>query len=164
MEKLESRKTEVKWILILWVVTLAWHLIEKWMGWTSDKIEVHALYTNIYDVVLLVVLGIGIYDVKLKTTGEWNWMKGFTSGMMIGGGLAMLSPVTQYFVHTFISPEFFPNIIELAVAKGYLTQEAAEAQFNLMAYIFQNFIGTLIIITIFSALLGLVFKSKKNRA
>lgn len=60
----------------------------------------------------------------------------------------ILTPLSQYVTSTFITPDYFNNVITYAVSTGQMEQQAAEEYFNLKSYIMQS--------TIFAAVMGLV--------
>jgi hypothetical protein len=59
------------------------------------------------------------------------WKEGFTSGIILTIVITILSPLSQYIVYTFISPQYFENIIAYSVDNNRMTREQAEAYFSL---------------------------------
>jgi hypothetical protein len=155
-------KRAIKWMAVLWVLTLGWMYFERAMGWHGTLIHQHALYTNVYDLIFIVVFFLALLETKKKQGGIMDWIDGFWTGMIITLGMVIMSPLTQILTHKVISPEFFPNIIRYAVESGFLQAEQAEAQFNLEAYMVSNAVGTLLLGTITSAVVALVLKTRKS--
>ena len=153
-------RLELKWAAILFLVTMLWMFFEKMMGWHGENIAQHAIYTNIYDILFAMVFAAALHDKKSKTEGSFSWKQGFTYCIYITVIIAAISPLTQTIIHKIISPEYFPNIISFAVDNDFLTQEAAESNFNLNSYIIQNFIGTLILGAAVSLILPLFFRRR----
>ena len=154
-------KTTIKWAAILFVATLIWMMFEKYMGWHGEKIDRHAIFTHLYDGLFLVVFILAFRKKRKKMKGRaFRWSHGFKFGLGITLIMSALSPLTQILIHKFISPEFFPNVINYAVENGALTREAAENQFNLKSYIIQNIIGTFTLGGVISAVLALVFRKR----
>lgn len=151
-------KVALKWALLLFLATLTWMVFEKLMGWHGDRIDEHAIYTNLYDLVFLLVF---IFAFREKRSSypdrKMTWKQGLIFGLVITVLITALSPLTQTIIHKVISPEFFPNIIAMAVDQEILTREAAEARFNLGSYILQNMIGTFILGLLFTMILTIVF-------
>jgi hypothetical protein len=93
-----------------------------------------------------------------------TWLQGFISGAVIGLVVAILSPLSQYVTHQFISPEYFPNVIEYTVKTGKMSEEAAENYFNLKSYIIQSITGAVVMGVITSAVVSLFLKKKGKKS
>ncbi len=89
-----------------------------------------------------------------------NWSQGFISGIVVSIVVAILTPLAQYITHTFITPDYFPNIIDHAVERGSMTREAAEEYFNLTSYILQSFFFALVVGVVTSAIVALFVRKK----
>lgn len=70
------------------------------------------------------------------------------AGVIITIVVTIFTPLTQLISHYVISPEYFPNVIEMAVETGVQSLEEAEAYFNLNNYI--------LISTIFAFVVGIL--------
>ena len=92
--------------------------------------------------------------------GKMNWSQGFISGIVVSIVVAILTPLAQYITHAFITPEYFPNIIDHAVERGSMTREAAEEYFNLTSYILQSFFFALVVGVVTSAVVALFVRKK----
>lgn len=154
-------QTEIKWGLIFSLSGLIWMLFEKSMGMHDVNLEKHANFTLWY-----APIAIGIYVLALRNKkrtsyqGKMTYLQGFISGLIMTLVVLILTPLSQYISHEFISPEFFPNIIRLTVEKGQMTQEEAEAHFTLMGYIQQSLIFAAFMGLMTSALVALLTRSK----
>lgn len=89
-----------------------------------------------------------------------NYKQGFIAGLIITIIVALLSPLSQYVTIEFITPEYFPNIIDYSVSSGNMTQEAAEGYFNLKSYMIQSFIGALVMGTLTTVIVAIFVKAK----
>ena len=67
-----------------------------------------------------------------------TFLQGLLSGLGITLVVVVLTPLSQYISHSLISPDYFPNIIQLTVNTGKMTLQEAEAYFNLMNYTTQS--------------------------
>jgi hypothetical protein len=136
---------EIKWSIIFVIVYLLWMVFEKLVGWHGEHIDQHGLYTNIFG---LIALGIYILAIRDKRNNYFNgiitWRQGFASGILLTVIITAISPISQYIATTYISPEYFDNMIELKVNNNAMRQEQAEAYFNLKSYIIQAFFSALI--------------------
>lgn len=154
---------EIKWAVIFAVTALAWMVLEKSLGWHDVHIDQHATLTNIFAVPAIVIYVFALLDKKKNYyKGEMTYLQGFLSGVIISVIVAVLSPFTQYITLTYITPQYFENIIEYSVTTGELTREQAEDWFNMQSYIVQSVIGALIMGVITSAIVAIFVKSKKQ--
>ncbi|EAZ79463.1 DUF4199 domain-containing protein [Algoriphagus machipongonensis] len=154
---------EIKWAVIFAVTALAWMVLEKSLGWHDVHIDQHATLTNIFAVPAIVIYVLALLDKKKNYyKGEMTYLQGFLSGVIISVIVAVLSPFTQYITLTYITPQYFENIIEYSVTTGELTREQAEDWFNMQSYIVQSVIGALIMGVITSAIVAIFVKSKKQ--
>lgn len=90
-----------------------------------------------------------------------SYKQGFISGLIITLIVALLSPLSQYITSEFITPEYFPNVINYAVESGKMTQTEAESYFNLKSYLIQSVIGALVMGVVTSAIVAIFVKSKR---
>ena len=150
----------VKWGVIFIIGMLLWMLFEKAMGWHGEKIAVHATYTNFFAIVAIGIYVFALLEKRKQLGGRMSWKEGFIAGLMITVVVAVLSPLAQYIVNTYISPEYFPNVIQHAVETGKATQEEAEGYFNLRSYIMQATIGAVVMGVVTSAIVALVLRKK----
>lgn len=153
---------EIKWGVIFTIVSLLWMFMEKQLGWHDELIEKQAIYTNFFGIVAIVIYVLALLDKRKNFfNGVMTWQQGFVSGMIISVVVAILSPLAQYISLEIISPEYFDNLISYAVENGRMTQENAEAYFNLKSYIIQSFFFALVVGIVTSAIVALFIRTKK---
>jgi len=154
-------RIEIKWAIIFSLATLLWMAFEKSMGWHDVLIEKHAIYTNFFAIIAITVYVLALLDKrKVDYKGKMNWKQGFISGIILSVIISLLSPVTQYITSTFITPEYFTNIIKFAVDSGKMTQEAAESYFSLKSYVIQSVFGALTMGIVTSAIVAFFVKKQ----
>tara|TARA_B100000953_G_scaffold279140_1_gene255062 strand:+ start:359 stop:835 length:477 start_codon:yes stop_codon:yes gene_type:complete len=152
---------EIKWGIIFSVISLLWMYLEKSLGWHDELIAKHAIYTNFFGIVAIVIYVLALLDKRKNFfKGKMNWSQGFISGIVVSIVVAILTPLAQYITHAFITPEYFPNIIDHAVERGSMTREAAEEYFNLTSYILQSFFFALVVGVVTSAVVALFVRKK----
>lgn len=162
---MNSKKIEIKWAIVFTLIALIWMLFEKSMGWHDELIADHALYTNWFAIIAVLVYIIALRDKRKNAfNGEMRWVDGFKSGVLISIFVAILSPLSQYITHEYISPEYFSNVISFTVEQGEMTQEQAQDYFSLNSYIFKSAIGALVMGVITSAVVAFFVKNKKTKA
>jgi len=151
---------EIKWSILFVIVYLLWMVFEKLAGWHGEHIDMHGLYTNIFG---LIALGIYILAIRDKRNnyfkGIINWRQGFVTGIVLTIIITAISPLSQYIVTTYISPEYFDNMIELSVNNNAMEQEQAEAYFNLKSYIIQAVFSALVMGVGTAALAALIIRT-----
>lgn len=158
---MKSIKIEIKWALIFCVTMLAWMYFEKTMGWHDEKIADHATYTNFFAIPAILIYVLALLDKKKNFySGAMTYKQAFLSGLILTVIVTVLSPLAQYITTTMITPEYFPNVINYAVSSGQMTQEDAEAYFNLKSYLVQSVIGALVMGIVTSLIVAVFVKSK----
>lgn len=163
---MKSRSIEIKWGILFGIIGLIWMLLEKSMGLHDENIEKHAIYTNFFGILAIITYVVALLDKrKNHYNGFMSWKQGFVSGLIISIIVTVLTPITQYIVHTFISPDFFTNMQSHAVDTGKMTKEAAEKYFSLGSYILQSAVFALVAGAITAAIVALFVRKKpKNRS
>jgi hypothetical protein len=158
---MKSFRFEIKWALIFVVMSLAWMLFERMMGWHDEQISKHATYTNFVAIPAIAVYVLALLDKrKHYYGGHMSYAQGFMSGLVITAVVTLLSPLTQYITSTFIAPQYFPNAIRHAVSTNAMTQDAAEKYFSLKSYIIQGLIGAPVM-GLVTTLIVAIFTRKK---
>ncbi len=152
---------EIKWGFIFTVVLLIWVILEKLLGWHSEHIDKHAVYTNFFAIPAIVVYVFALIDKRKNFySGEMSWLDGFLSGFGISIIATIFSPLVQYITTTIISPAYFPNIIAYAVESGKMSEEVAATYFNFSNYMMQSALSTLLMGAIISAVVALFVRRK----
>ena len=153
---------ELKWAINFSIATLLWMILEKSVGLHDKNIEHYLLYSSFFGIVAIVLYFFAMLDKKKNYfKGNMTWREGFTSGIILSFIIALLCPLVQYVIFTYITPHFFENFIALAVSKKSSTPEQAAAYFNLKSYVLQSIFGALSMGVITSALVALIIKTKK---
>ena len=152
-------RTELKWSAIFFFTTILWLIIEKMMGWHDEKITEHATYSIIYDGLFILIFVLAFWNRRRQSGFKgFSWRNGVAYGMVITCIITVLSPLVQTIMHKFISPDFFQNVIEIAVNHNLMTLAEARNKFNLGNYILENLIGTFALGTLCSLVLAFLFK------
>ncbi|TVP46597.1 MAG: DUF4199 domain-containing protein [Mongoliibacter sp.] len=136
---MKNLKTEIKWALIFVAMQLTWFVLEKLTGLHGENIDQHYIFTNFVAVFAFVVYALAFLDKRKNDLGgKMTYWQGLKTGLWISLFVTILTPLTQYLVSYWISPEYFPNMIAHSVEKGEMNQEEAEAYFNFENYLFQS--------------------------
>src|SRR5690606_2992637 len=122
---------ELKWAILFCIITLLWMLFEKGQGWHGELIEKQATYTNFFAIPAIVLFVLALLDKRRNYyAGFMTWKQGFFCGLIISIIVAILSPLVQWITATYISPDYFQNVIEFSVSTGEMERAAAEKHFN----------------------------------
>lgn len=156
-------KFEIMWAVYFIVVALLWMIFEKAMGWHDVHIADHAVYTNFFSIVAILVVVLYMKAKKQQLGNENNYKNLLLGGIGVSIFIAILSPISQFIIHEFITPEYFTNIINYSVENGILTQEEAESNFNFSTYIIQSSFVGLVMGIVTSAIVAIFFR-KSNEA
>jgi hypothetical protein len=152
---------EIKWAILFIVVQLVWMVGERVAGLHDENIDKHYIVTNFFAIVAIAVYVLALFDKRKNSYhGKMTWKQGFISGLIITAAVTLLTPLSQYITSEFITPNYFTNMIEYSVNEGKLTQEAAEAYFNMKSYIIQSSIFAPVVGVITSAIVALFTKKK----
>lgn len=155
---------EIKWAFIFVLMMLAWMFLEKSLGWHDELIDQHANLTNLVAIPAIIIYVYALLDKRKNYyQGQMSYKNGFLSGLIISVIVAILSPFSQYITVEYITPDFFKNMIDYSVSSGTLTQEEAEAWYNLKSYMIQSVIGALVMGVITAAIVAIFTKSKKPK-
>lgn len=156
-------KIEIKWAILFAIMGLLWMLLEKLAGLHSQYIDKHASYTNFIAIPAIAIYVFALLDKKHNFyNGQITYKQGFLSGLIITVLVTLLSPITQTITSRYITPEYFPNVIQYVVLKGEMTPKAASDYFNLKNYIIQGLIGAPIMGILTTAIVMLFVRSKKK--
>lgn len=159
---MKNLRIEVKWGIIFTIALMLWTLLERLLGWHDEHINKHQYYTLIFILPAFIIYYFALVE-KRETyyAGQMSWTQGFVSGLVISVVVALLSPLSQYISHTFISPDYFNNIIEYSVESGQVeTRAEAEEYFNLPSYIIQSMIFAVISGAVTAAIVAIITKKK----
>lgn len=154
-------RIEIKWGILFILVGLIWMVFEKTMGWHDVHIDKHATYSLFIAPIAIAVYVFALLDKKRNFYGgKMTYMQGFIAGLIITLVVVILSPLSQYITSTYITPEYFKNVIDYSVSSGQMEQQAAEEYFNLKSYMMQSVIGAAVMGLITSGVVALFVRSK----
>lgn len=155
---------EIKWGILFSIATLVWMIIENSVGLHDVNIDKQPVYTNLFALIAIAIYALALREKKyLFFKGNMTWKQGFLSGVVLSVVVSILSPLVQYITYTYITPNFFTNIIKYAVEHKIQTQVQAEAYFSLKSYILQGIFGGLSMGVITASIVALFLKTKNNK-
>ncbi|MEE4198832.1 MAG: DUF4199 domain-containing protein [Bacteroidales bacterium] len=140
---MKKYRIEIKWAIIFVLTLLLWMFLEKIAGLHDEHIEKHSIVTNFVAIPAIIIYVLALLDKRRNDyDGKMTYKQGVISGLIITAIITIFSPLTQYLTTTFITPQYFPKMIEYVVKEGKMTQPEAEGYFHLKNYITQVIIST----------------------
>lgn len=154
-------RNEIKWAIIFTAMYFGWMWLEKVTGLHGKNIEKHAIFTNLMAIPAVLIFYFALIDKKKNFyNGQMTYRQGLIAGILITVFIALISPLRQYIIATFIMPDYFENAIAHEVASGESTLEEAQSYFNMKSYILFAFLADLFMGFVTSAVVALFTKSK----
>lgn len=154
---------ELRWALQFSILTVIWMILEKTCGLHDTHIDKQLIYTNLFAFVAILLYIFALRDKKNNFyNGYITWRQAFISGSILSIAIAVLSPVVNYIVYTYVTPTFFKTIISYRVAYGFQTLAQAQAYFNLHSYIMLGIFDALSKGILTSAIIAFFIKTKSN--
>ena len=154
----------LKWGGIFCLTMLIWMLLENLSGLHSTYLQYHMYLTNLFAIPAIYVYAKAAKEFRIKVKGgKVKYIEALQAGLATTLVVVLLSAPMQFIISTFISPEYFPNVIKLSVEMEMMTREEAEAQFNLANYMKQSVIGAAMM-GVITSLIVAFFSSKKSVA
>jgi len=134
---------DIKWGLIITLAGFAWILAEWGLGLHSRHIDLHATVTLLWIPLAMVLLVLGLLDLRRARGGRLSYGQGLRAGLVIAVIVAVLSPLLQWLYLAVINPDFFPTMIDHAVSQG-TEPAAARAYFTQANYLIQGTVGAFV--------------------
>ena len=156
-----KNKTEIKYAVGFFMMTLIWMAMERLFGLHSTHIDKHATYTNLYAIPSIAIYVLALLEKRKEYNGIITYGQAFKSGLIMTLFITLLSPISQYITSVYITPHYFENAINFAVTTGIMTQDAAIAEFNLSNYLMYSVIGAPVMGLFTTALVALLVKRSK---
>ncbi len=158
-------KWEAKWSFYFVSMLLIWMYIEKKCGLHNEYLAYQQYLT-----LLFIIPAVAVYFLALKDK-KTNFYKGtitykqcFLSGLVITLIITILSPLTQWIISYWITPNYFRNVIAYSVKTGYFTTVAeAEAFFNYTNYATQSTIWAFISGIVTTAIVAIFVRTKQKK-
>lgn len=158
---MKNYRIELKWALIFVAMTLIWMVLERLGGFHDERIGQHAIVTNLIAIPAIAVYVLALLDKRKNFYGgKMTYTQGLLSGLVITLIVTLFSPLTQYITSVWITPVYFPNMIEFTLREGKMTAAEADRYFSLKNYIVLGLIGAPVMGLITSAVVA-IFTRKK---
>lgn len=157
-------KIEIKWAFIYSIASLAWMVFEKEMGWHDVHISKHPLYSTLFSFIGIIIYYFALREKKIVAYHSIiHWKEAFIAGAIMTVFVALLAIPVFYLTVNIVSPSFFSNMIDYAVASKVYTVEQAQSYFNTQSYLLQVIGGSLSMGIVTSAVIAYIIQTKKNK-
>lgn len=155
---------EIKWSMIFIGVSLLWILLERIAGLHDEHINLHPIITLFF---MIPAIWMYVAAIKEKKNacygGQMTFIQGLLAGIIMTLIITAVTPLTQYFIAEYVTPNFFPNAIIASVKEGYYQTEAeAREHFNYENYALTSTIGAFVMGLITTVVVSAILKTKKN--
>ena len=151
---------EIKWGIIAIIIFLAWMTLEKELGFHDEKIKWHPLFNLLYIFPTFLVYYLALREKKIKYYQQnMNWKQGLISAIIISFIIVLFSPITQFIIHEFISPNFLDNTINYTVSRKKFILSAAKEYTTLTSSIWKNISDGLSFGVVIGAIVAYILKT-----
>ena len=158
---MKNFRLELKWAVIYTLTLLLWMVFELLMGWHDEHIDMHHIYTMLFYIPSIILYYFALSDKRNNFYGGIiTFKQAFLSGLILSVFIALLAAPAQYITSTYITPQYFDNVIAYAVESGKIAPDEAASFFNLKSYMIQSVAGSLAFGLVLSALVAFFVKRK----
>jgi hypothetical protein len=133
---------ELSWGIYFTLMMIGWMALEKLLGFHDEKINLHAVFTNLVMLPAIALFILAIRKKRLQLGGKITYKLAFVCGAWMIFFITLLTPLTIYSSVVWISPDFFQNMIDYSVKNGLVSKEQAISFFNLKSYMIQSVLAT----------------------
>lgn len=129
-------KVELKWVVIIFIVHLLWHVTEKLLGFYTTNIEYTDYSGFVFMPVYAGLMYLALVDLRKSNHNLLNRRHAFLSGLFISLCLVVLAPVMVFLVVFLLQPDFFQNMIAYGVNSGkYSSYGQAATEFSYWGFV-----------------------------
>lgn len=152
---------EFKWSIIFNIALLCWILLENTLAWHEDGIENFWWLSLIFSPFAILMYLLALRQKRRSVYyGEMTWSQGFRTGVILSFLIALISPLTQYIIHSFFTQEYFNTLLEFSITNNLLTHSKLNAFLNIDNYLWQASLGVLCLGIITSAVTAIFVRKE----
>ena len=139
-------RTEIKWVIIIFIIHALWHVLERVVGLYGDLFKYQELSSWIFLIIYAGLILLAVLDIKSNNNGYLNRRHGFVSSLFISFILTALAPIMVGLVAYVIQPDFFNIMINNSLNAGeYRAYEAAAIDYSYWSYVKLYMAGYLLV-------------------
>lgn len=157
-------KTELKWAIFHVILTMAWSLLGKGLGFHDANLAGGVIFNTLIIIPSVTLYALSIREKKMKYyKGQISYKQAFMSGLVLTLFVTIGGPAYPVFTNM-ISPDFFDNSIRFVVTSHQMSEADAVKQFTLSSFIIQGIFGSILFGLVYSAVISLFLKSTSAKA
>lgn len=148
-------RTEIKYALLISLLTLLWLAMEYMLGLQDTYIQFHWYCSLLAIAIPILCIQRAIEEKRQTQDGHITFKQALLTGFMTTFFAAVLSAPIQVIFHQLINPYFFETMMTYTLSRAQHlhlnineARQEAELYFNLTSYIIQSGFGTLFLGTI----------------
>lgn len=146
-------KLELKWVSIIIILHIIWHIAERLLGFYSDKALYQGLSSAVFMVVYAGIMYLAVAGLRESNRGYLNKRQGFLSGLFISLIMVAFAPIMVGLLQFLIQPDFFNTMIMETTNNGaYQSYQMAEKEYNYWNYVTLYMAGYLLVGSLSAAL------------
>ncbi len=154
---------EFRWAFIVSLFYLLWVILEFEFGLKDKDVHYIMWVTSLVEIPIFLLYLLGINEKKNGYfNGKMKYKHGFNTGFAITVFATILAPINQLIIHKIVFPTFFSEAITSTVNEGALTQENANAFFNLSTFMWLSIVFTFLFGLLFSFIAALILKNREG--
>ncbi len=154
---------ELKWGIIFILALFLWSTMERVLGLHDVNLDLQAKVSPFFAIIAIALYVLALRDKKRNFyEGRMSFKQGFGAGMVVTLIVTLLTPLNQWVIWKYISPDFFENMTAFAVKNGTHTLKEAEDFYNYNTFTVSTTIMALIMGVITSLIVAFFMKSKKH--
>lgn len=161
-------RIELRWGIIFSLLTMILGFVEKmFLGWHDQHIDQQlGNHFLLLLTLFFIVFYLGIRE-KRNTyyKGKLTWKQGIVSGGAMAVIIAILSPLSVFFIYHYISPDYFNNMIDYQIHKENfpMPEQGARDFFSMSSYIILEISTDLSFGIGAAAILSLFLRTSKSK-
>lgn len=157
-------KYELRWAVIITILSLLWNAFEYEMGWHDNGIASHKYYTFLFLIILTLCYYLFYLDKRAnRYKKRFKFRHGFYSGLSLTILVALFSIPAQLLVHKLITPDYIDHAKDYAVQSGEMSSQQANNRFNITNFVLFFPIVYMIYGVVASFVLSLLLRKKSKR-
>lgn len=130
--------TEFLWAIYFTLLGIVWMIIEKVIGLHDVHIDKHSTYTSFFGIAATIFVVFFMRHKRKQLANENSYLELLKSGIFLSIIISILSPLSQYIIFEFITPNYFTNMKNYVTSTNAMSLEEAEKMFNFSSYIIQS--------------------------
>lgn len=136
---MNNYKIQIKWGIFTFIFILSWVAMERLIGLHEKYIYLQPTLTGLASIPLIFIIYLFYKDKKINFyNNNMNFTQGLESGFSLCFINLLLSPLYQWIIFNFITPDYFKNSIYYYVSRMKMTQMTADNYFNFTSFMNQS--------------------------